>query len=67
MSESVYKTLVYKWGKIGISIWKHQVEWAKCGHKCKGLCKYRERVIVSAGTREGSLEEVALKLAWKDV
>lgn len=43
-----------------------QVDWAKCGLKCKGLCRYRERVIVTTGTGEGSLEEVALTPAWKD-
>lgn len=52
--------------KTGIStnICKHQTEWAKCRSKCRGLYKYRERVI-SLGIKEGFPEEVALELAWR--
>lgn len=69
MLESIYKTVVCKGGgqaypplcvntrQNGPSLAVNTEDWA---HTEKGF-------VVSAGIEEGSLEEVAPELAWKDV
>lgn len=63
MSESIYKILVYKGGRQAyppLSVNTRQSGLSVAVNTEKGL-------IVSAVIKQGSLKEVALKLAWKDV